>query len=261
MSPQPSIVGFIPARSGSKRVPDKNIKPLSGHPLLAYSIASALASGVFERVIVVTDSDRYADIARHYEAEVPFLRPAATAGDVSSDIEWLDFTLRKLAGDGYAPDCFAILRPTSPFRLAATIQRAWDYFLAQPGIDSIRAVELCAQHPGKMWVVKGERMYPLLPLGWPEAPGGPAGGQPWHSSQYPSLPKVYVQNASLEMAWSRVVLEDGLIAGQVIAPFYTKDWEGFDVNRPYDWGLAEAAIASGEAEAPTIKQQPYQWSD
>ena len=71
---QNSIVALIPARSGSKRVPDKNIRTLAGHPLIAYSIAAALQSKIFKTVLVSTDSERYADIARHYGAEVPFFR-------------------------------------------------------------------------------------------------------------------------------------------------------------------------------------------
>ena len=72
----PTCVALIPARSGSKRVPDKNIKLLAGHPLIAYSISAALQSGVFAAVIVSTDSERYAEVARTYGAEVPFMRPA-----------------------------------------------------------------------------------------------------------------------------------------------------------------------------------------
>ena len=82
---QPTIIALIPARAGSKRVPDKNIKPLAGHPVMAYTIAAALQSEVFSDVIVSTDSEQYADIARYYGAEVPFLRPADLAGDVSPD--------------------------------------------------------------------------------------------------------------------------------------------------------------------------------
>jgi CMP-N,N'-diacetyllegionaminic acid synthase len=197
---QPTIVALIPARSGSKRVPDKNIRPLMDHPLIAYSIAAALQSGIFEDVIVSTDSPHYAEIAKYYGAEVPFMRPVEIAGDNSPDIEWVADTLNRLADAGRNYDCFSILRPTSPFRLPQTIRRAWEAFRAQVGVDSLRAVEKCSQHPGKMWIVRGQRMTPLLPLGPPE--------QPWHSSQYPSLPEVYVQNASLEMAWTRVALEE-----------------------------------------------------
>ncbi len=245
-----TIVAFIPARSGSKRVPDKNIRPLAGHPLIAYSIAAALHSGIFQDVIVSTDSPKYAAIASHYGAEIPFMRPEAIAGDTSPDIDWVADTLNRLAAQGRCYDCFSILRPTSPFRLPATIRRAWTDFTAQQGVDSLRAVEKCSQHPGKMWVVRGQRMTPLLPLGPPE--------QPWHSSQYPSLPEVYVQNASLEMAWSRVVLAEGTIAGNVVMPFLTEGYEGFDVNSPYDWQLAEALVKKNAAQLPDINQQPYE---
>lgn len=246
---QPTIVGLIPARAGSKRVPDKNIRPLAGHPVMAYTIAAALQSEVFSDIIVSTDSERYADIARYYGAEVPFLRPTDLAGDVSPDIEWLVHTLTQLRENGREYDCFSILRPTSPFRLPATIQRAWQAFRAEVGVDSLRAVEKCQQHPGKMWVVRGNRMTPLLPLGPPD--------QPWHSSQYQSLPKVYVQNASLEIAWTRVVFEGRSIAGNVLMPFLTRDYEGFDVNNPYDWDLAEHLVRNGQARLPSVTQNPY----
>jgi N-acylneuraminate cytidylyltransferase len=80
---EPTIVALIPARAGSKRVPDKNIRPLAGHPVIAYTIAAALESGVFADVIISTDSEHYAEIAQYYGAEVPFLRPPELAGDVS----------------------------------------------------------------------------------------------------------------------------------------------------------------------------------
>ena len=92
-------------------------------------------------------------------------------------------------------------------------------------------------------------MLPLLPI-------GPA-DQPWHSSQYPSLPEVYVQNASLEIAWSRVVLEGRTIAGNVVMPFLTSDAEGFDVNNPYDWELAEHMVQTGAALLPTIPRPAF----
>ena len=244
-----NIVALIPARAGSKRVPDKNIRRLADHPLIAYSIAAALQSKIFKAVIVSTDSDRYADIARHYGAEVPFLRPAKIAGDTSPDIDWVAYTLDRLRKDGQEFDCFSILRPTSPFRLPGTIQRAWDEFLAQEGVDSLRAVEKCQQHPGKMWIVRGNRMMPLLSMGPAE--------QPWHSSQYPSLPEVYVQNASLEIAKTRVVFKGKTIAGNVLMPFFTKNYEGFDVNSDYDWNLAENLVKIAQAKLPAISQSPY----
>ena len=241
---EPSAVALIPARAGSKRVPDKNVRPLAGHPLIAYTIAAARASGVFDAVVVSTDSGDYAEVARHYGAETPFLRPATLSGATSPDIEWVEHALEELrrAGRDYA--CFSILRPTSPFRLPETIRRAWSEFRSEEGVDSLRAVEKCQQHPGKMWVVRGRRMLPLLPF-------GPA-AQPWHSSQYPTLPEVFVQNASLEIAWTRVVVESRTIAGEVVMPFFTEGHEGFDVNTPYDWDLAESLVSGGEAQLPRV---------
>lgn len=246
MSGQPrSVVALIPARSGSKRVPDKNIRALAGHPVLAYSIQAAVQSGIFGAVIVSTDSEQYAVVARKYGAEVPFLRPVAMGGDLSPDIEWVDHALTELRARGREFDCFSILRPTSPFRLPETIRRAWGCFLSDPGVDSLRAVEKCHEHPGKMWVVRGNRMLPLLPMRPKELP--------WHSSPYQLLPEVYVQNASLEIAWTRVVFEGHTIAGEAVMPFFSEGYEGFDVNRPYDWAYAEELIRTGQASLPVIQ--------
>jgi CMP-N-acetylneuraminic acid synthetase len=254
----PSAVALIPARQGSKRVPGKNVRLLNGHPTLAYTIVPALDSGVFESVVVSTDSEEIAEMARHYGAEVPFLRPTAFASDTSPDIEWLDYTLRTMAARGRRWDAFSLLRPTSPFRSAETIRRAWALFAAQLGVDSLRAIEKCAQHPGKMWVVRGERMFPLLPFTSRATDAtGSATELPWHSTPYQALPPVYVQNASLEIAWTRVVLERGSIAGDVLLPFVTEGYEGFDINDPTDWMVAERLVADGTVTLPEIKQAAY----
>jgi CMP-N,N'-diacetyllegionaminic acid synthase len=242
-------VAFIPARSGSKRVPHKNIRLLGAHPLLAYSIRAAIDSGIFDAVICVTDSELYARAARYYGAEVPALRPTQISGDTSPDIAWIEWILNLLAENGRSFDAFSILRPTSPFRQASTIVRAWTQFTSATGADSLRAVEKCAQHPGKMWVIRQERMLPLMPLS-PE-------DQPWHSSQYAALPVVYVQNASLEIAWTKVALETRTIAGSVILPFSTQAEEGLDVNEEFDWWKAERLIGQGDARLPEISIEPW----
>lgn len=244
-----SCVALIPARGGSKRVPGKNVRALGEHPLLAYTIAAARESEVFGAIVVSTDSDSIAEVARHYRAEVPFLRPAEMAGDLSPDIEWVRFTLDGLERAGRNWDCFSLLRPTSPFRRAETIRRAWRQFSAAQDVDSLRAVERCRQHPGKMWVVEGERMTPLL-TGGPNDP-------PWHSTPYQGLPRVYVQNASLEIAWRRTVAETGTIAGRTILPFFTDSYEGFDVNDPKDWWYAEHLLRTGEASLPPVPVSPW----
>jgi CMP-N,N'-diacetyllegionaminic acid synthase len=242
-------VAFIPARSGSKRVPNKNIKPLGGHPMLAYTVRAAIDSGVFDAVICATDSEAYADVARHYGAEVPFLRSAEISGDKSPDIEWVVWMLKQLQAQGRDFQVFSILRPTSPFRLPETIQRAWQAFSADPKADSLRAIEKCKQHPGKMWVIRGQRMLPVMPF--------TNGTTPWHSSQYAALPEIYAQDASLEIAWSRVALEQNTIAGEAIIPFISRGLEGFDINEPEDWLLAEHYLADGQARLPAISHTPF----
>lgn len=196
---------------------------------------------------------QYVDLVKHYGAESPYLRPLEMAGDNSPDIEWVSYTLERLRAEGRHFDCFSILRPTSPFRQAQTIARAWKQFLGEDGVDSLRAIEKCKQHPGKMWVVRGNRMVPLLPL-------SPA-VQPWHSSQYQSLPEVYVQNASLEIAWSQVVFEKGTIAGDVQMPFFTEGYEGFDLNYPEDWSRAEEIVRNGLAALPPVGSQQYSFKE
>ncbi|EKD76610.1 MAG: hypothetical protein ACD_43C00048G0001 [uncultured bacterium] len=244
-----SCVALIPARSGSKRVKNKNVRLLGGHPLLAYTIATAKASGVFKRVIVSTDSAETAAIAKKYGAEVPWLRPTEFAADNSPDIEWLEHTLQQLEAAGETYDAFALLRPTSPFRQTATIQRAWNYFTSLTGVDSIRAIELCTQHPAKMWQVTGEgttaRINPVMVN--PDKTG-----TPWHSTPYQALPKIYAQNASLEIAWTRVPLQQHTIAGREIAPFITEGHEGFDINNQEDWIIAEYMLEHQQVTLPII---------
>lgn len=246
------IVAFIPARSGSKRLPNKNIRDLAGHPLVAYTIAAALDSGIFDSVICATDDAKYADIARYYGAEVPFLRPQSISGDISPDIEWVKWMLDTLKKEGREYQYFSILRPTCPFRLPQTIERALRQFEFDIAADSLRAVEQCKQHPGKMWILRGERLKPLMPF--------ENNGIPWHSSQYAALPEVFVQNASLEIARTSVVMKTSSISGEVIRPFLTEGLEGFDINLPEDWIYAENYINTGEAVLPKIHRAPYEIS-
>ena len=100
-----------------------------------------------------------------------------------------------------------------------------------------------------MWVVRGKRIFPLLPFG-PEE-------HPWHSSATQSLPLIYIQNASLEIAWTSVALEKSSIAGEVIMPFFTEGYEGFDVNHPYDWQIAEELVRTNQVCLPDILESPY----
>jgi len=241
-------IALIGARSGSERVPGKNVRPLAGHPLLAYAIATARQAGVFERVLVSTDSEEIAAVARHYGADVPFLRPAEYATSTSPDIEWITWTLERLS-ERY--DLFGIVRATNPFRGPDVVRRGLEQLLATPEADSIRAVELVKQHPGKMWLLAGDgrTMAPLLDQSQLDVA--------WHARQYQALPEVYVQNSALEIAWTRVVTETGTREGRVLAPFLTQGYEGFNVDDEDDWARAERLVATGAATLTPVDRDPY----
>jgi len=240
MAPRVEMVALIPARAGSQRIPRKNVRRLAGQPLIRYAIHAAQQSFLFSAIWVVTDDAETEQIA--LEAGVPVAhRSPETATDDAPDILWLrEWMHEHNAG---APT-FAILRPTAPFRTAATIHRAYDQFVRQE-VHSIRAVEPAKQHPGKMWRLANGCLVPILD-------DTHLSGTPWHSSPMQTLPTIYVQNASLEMAWSYVVSSFGTISGMKIAPFFTEDYEGFNLDHEEDWAEAERLIANGLVALPTL---------
>jgi CMP-N-acetylneuraminic acid synthetase len=229
-------------------VTHKNIRPLAGHPLIAYAIETALQSGVFERVVVSTESEEIADVARWYGADVPFLRPAEYATATSPDIEWLGYTVEHL-DERY--DLFALIRATNPFRGPDVVRRGLEQLLATPEADSLRAVELVKQHPGKMWLIAddGRTMAPLLDQAHLDVA--------WHAGQYPALPPVFVQNSALEIGCTRVVTEHGTREGAVLAPFLTHGFEGFNVDDENDWERAERLVSRGEVDLTAVDRAPY----
>lgn len=152
-----------------------------------------------------------------------------------ADIAWIRQALKDL---GFRPTTFAILRPTSPFRTAETIQRAYREFTICDGThDSLRAVEPVKQHPGKMWEWAGPG-YPITPL----LRGTRSDGVPWHSCPTQTLPTMYVQNSSLEMAYTANVEAHGTIHGRKVIPFFTTGVEGFAIDDMDDWARAERLI-------------------
>jgi N-acylneuraminate cytidylyltransferase len=242
-------IALIPARAGSKRVENKNVYRLNGHPLIAYTISAAIDSGIFEKIFVSTESAEYAEISKHYGADVEFLRPKDYATDESPDIEWVEFSLRELSKRGQNFDYFSILRPTSPLRTSSTIQRAFGEFLSDESVDSLRAVELCTQHPGKMWRIVDNRLVPVM--------ARQDSGVDWFSSPTQTLPEIWVQNASLEFAHVSCVLNERSITGKAILPFKTKFPEGLDINRPEDIARVEGLVSQSAESLPRIKQRPF----
>lgn len=237
----PSCVALIPARGGSRRIPRKNIRPLGGQPLIHWTIRAALDAQMFSRVIVSSDDEQILSACAQFDV-LPLMCPQTIAHkDDDPDILWVKHALQRYHD---CPSAFAILRPTSPFRQAETIWRAWAEFKRQE-VHSLRAVQPVTEHPGKMWTWEGPG-YPIKPLLERKRDDG----TPWHSSPTQSLPTIYRQNASLEIAWSYVPLQLGSIAGTKVVPFFTNDIEGMDLNTEDDWEEAERiATAIGVAHA------------
>jgi N-acylneuraminate cytidylyltransferase len=222
------IVAFIPARAGSKRIPNKNIKPFFGHPLIAYSIQSAIDAGIFDGIYVTSDSWDICKIATSYGA-CYIERPAEFARDDSPDAEWIYHAGVYL---GYNFLNFAIIRPTNPFRTGETIKRAWNLWDKE---SHMKAVEPVKQHPDKMWLIYGNKMEPY-------------GIENLHLLPTQALKKVYVQNASLEL------ITRGNGHYWAFQSFLTEGYEGFDINTPEDFILAEELVKRGLAKPPEIRR-------
>lgn len=141
-------IAIIPARSGSKGLPDKNILPLCGKPLLAYSIEAAQKSGMFDVIHVSTDSERYADIARQYGADVPFLRSAETSSDTASSNDAIREVLSNYERLGKYFDAFMLLQPTSPLRRADDICAAFR-LMDEKGANAV--VGVCEVDHSPLW--------------------------------------------------------------------------------------------------------------
>ena len=229
------MIALIPARAGSVRLPGKHLRLLGGQPLLAYTITAARVCRSFERLAVWSDDSAVLTYAAARGVEAHW-RPPVEAEQ--PDIDWVRVALAA------APraDTFAILRATSPFRTAATIQRAAAQFTAMGACgDSLRPVEPVTQTPYKMWTWDGagQPMDPLLP-------GTNAAGVPWHSCPTQTCPSVWVQNACLELGWTANVEVHGTIHGRKVAPFFTEGYEGVDLNTEADWAYVEWLLSTGK---------------
>jgi N-acylneuraminate cytidylyltransferase len=204
-------MALIPARGGSKSVPRKNLLPVAGKPLIAYSILHAQACPSITRVVVSTDDDEIAEVARHYGAEVPFERPAEAASDTATDFQVFHHALSWLAEhESYTPELVVHLRPTGPVRETSLIARAVELMLENPEADALRSVGTAEQTPYKMWRVEGSFLRPLIELpGYPEA----------HSMPRQKLPTAYWQNGYVDIVRPRTILELTSMTGRVVLPF------------------------------------------
>jgi CMP-N-acetylneuraminic acid synthetase len=241
-------IALIPARQGSVRLPGKNIKVLNGIPIIAYSIHSAITSGLFSEVIVSTDSPEIAQIAIDWGAYVPILRPPEYSHSDSTDLEWLMHAVEQMISFPKEQiDCLALLRPTNPLRTKATIKKAMEKFKQNPWADSLRAMEITQVHPGKMW-----RVNPVMEA----TPYIDQSNEviPTHNRPTQSLEQLWIQNASLEIIRLSSLLASKSISGKKVLAYEMPDFEGLDLNTHLDWKLLEALIRENPDLIPKLTQ-------
>jgi len=227
------ILAFIPARAGSKRIAGKNIKPLNGKPLIAYTIEAAKKSRHINRIVVSTDSEEIAAVSKQYGAEVPFLRPESIAQSNSTEMQFFQHALDWLENnEKYVPDIIVLLYPTSPFRKTESIDNAIEKMLEHPEADSLRSVKLCSEHPYKMWVTEDGYLKPFVK----------DKDLNIHTLSYHLLPTVYIQNASIYITKPTTIKNKKSPTGDRIVPFIMDEMESFDINTPFDFEYAETIL-------------------
>jgi N-acylneuraminate cytidylyltransferase len=234
------VLVIVPARGGSKGIPRKNLQLLGGRPLVAHAVATGLAASLVSRVLCSTDDQQIADAAREAGAEVPFLRPAELAGDLSEDwpvfMHALDYLDRI---EGWLPDLIVNLRPTSPLRTPTHVDDAIRLLL-DTGADSVKAVCLARQHPHKMWLREPNgRIEPYLKT-------------PFRFDRGPDVPRaqledIYWQNGVVDVTRREVILEQRVMIGRRVAGLITQPAESIDIDTPLDLQLAELLLAQRAA--------------
>lgn len=227
------VLALVPARGGSKGIPRKNVRMLGGHPLIAYSVAAGLAADRVDRVVVSTDDEEIAQVAKEHGADVPFLRPAELSGDEVPDLPVFQHALRWLEQeDGFRPRLVVHLRPTSPLRPAGLVDAAVEALMAAPDADSLRSVAPPDHTPYKMWRLAGDRLEPLLG-GWE---------QELFNQPRQALPPVWWHTGTIDVARSRTISQLDSMTGRSILAFPVEPRFAVDLDTAEQWEAAERAL-------------------
>jgi len=236
------ILAVIPARGGSKGIPRKNILNFAGHPLIAWSIAAGLQANSVSRVIVSTDDEEIADVARKYGAEAPFLRPAMISQDRTPDLPVFEHALKWLEDiEGYRPDYVVQLRPTSPIRPVDLIDNAVKILVKNSDADSVRGVVPAGQNPHKMWRFHGyeKPMKPLLKVDGIAEP---------YNAPRQILPPVYWQTGHIDAIRISTITRKHSLSGNTIYPLVIDPRYTVDIDTPADWEKYEALVYKGDLD-------------
>ena len=233
----PEVLALIPARGGSKGIPHKNIRLFAGYPLISYSIAAALQAETVTRVVVSTDDPEIAEVAHHFGAETPFMRPAELAADRSTDLPVFQHALNWLAEhEKYHPEIILHLHATSPVRPHGFIDRAVRLLREHPEAECVRSVIPPVQTPYKMWRIDPQsgRMLPLLTV--------PGIIEPYNTPRQ-LLPPTYLQTGHANAIRPATIL-GGSMTGQVILPIIVDAAYEVDMDTLEDWERGEWLVAN-----------------
>ncbi|MFQ5712260.1 MAG: cytidylyltransferase domain-containing protein [Candidatus Geothermarchaeales archaeon] len=229
MDPKSFVVAIIPARSGSKSLPKKNLRALAGKPLVAWTIEAALRSELIDRVIVSTDSEEIAKLSREYGADVPFLRPDELATDYTPMLPVLQHAVRYLEEkEGYGVDVIVTLQPTSPLRDEGDIDEALRMFL-KGNVDSLVSVCAVRHHPYKMVRVVEGKTKPII-----------AAGREHERRQ--DLPKVYRHNGAIYVTKRAILMRENRILGENTLAYIMPEEKSIDIDSALDLKLAECYL-------------------
>ena len=243
MVKKPEVLAVIPARGGSKGIPRKNIKTFAGYPLIAYSIAAGLQSELTTRVIVSTDDEEIAEVARKWGAQTPFLRPAEFAADNTLDLPVFQHALTWLKEhEGYVPDIVLQLRPTSPARPTTLLDDAIRLLMDHPEVDSVRGVVPADENPHKMWRVDPETglMHGLLTVEGIDEP---------YNAPRQKLPPVYWQTGHIDaIRPERTFMAGDSMSGKNILPLFLDPKFTIDIDTPFDWVRYEWLVCHAELD-------------
>lgn len=230
----PEVLAIVQARGGSKGLPRKNLRLLRGHPLVAYSIASGLASKGVTRVIMSTDDEEIAEVARQYGAEVPFMRPAELAADDTPDFPLFEHAIDWLARqENYRPQMIVQLRPTTPLRPRGMIDEAIEILAQHPSVDCVRGVTVPKQTPYKMWRDGADGA--ILPLMDTEF------AEPYNMPRQ-KLPAAYWQTGHVDVIRTSTITDKHSLTGQHVRPIMIDGSYCVDIDTLVDFDLAERAI-------------------
>jgi len=226
-----NVLGVIPARGGSKGIPDKNLALLCGRPLLAYTADAAKGSTRITRTIVSTDDQRIAECARSLGLEVPFMRPASLAGDDMPMLPVLQHALETMDANGFAADAIVLLQPTSPLRRAWHIDAAIDS-LERTGADSVvSVVEVPHQfNPTSVMRMEDGWLTPFL-----DAPT---------VTRRQDKPRVFARNGPAVLAVRASVVKGGSLYGAKSWPLGMSAEDSLDIDSPWDLRLVESVLST-----------------